>query len=81
MSYMCIFIYDNIVNIEYIFQYRSWREGLIIFGELGAAVANGQVILLNDTEASNVHAHLRDLASITQALTRLYSLFIGNYCE
>lgn len=81
MSYMCIFIYDNIVNIGYIFQYRSWREGLIIFGELGAAVANGQVILLNDTEASNVHAHLRDLASTTQALTRLYSLFIGNYCK
>ncbi|XP_024879338.1 exportin-6-like, partial [Temnothorax curvispinosus] len=58
--------------------YRSWREGLIVFGELGAAVANGRVILLNDAEASNVHAHLRDLASITQALTRLYFLFIGD---
>lgn len=63
------------------FQYRSWREGLIIFGELGAAVANSQVILLNDAEASNVHAHLRDLASTTQALTRLYSLFIGKLLQ
>ncbi|XP_025155531.1 exportin-6 isoform X2 [Harpegnathos saltator] len=58
--------------------YRSWREELIIFGELGAALANNQVILLNDAEASNVHTHLRDLASTTQALARLYSLFIGD---
>ncbi|KAL6260200.1 hypothetical protein P5V15_007735 [Pogonomyrmex californicus] len=58
--------------------YRSWREELIIFGELGTAIVTGRVILLNDTEASNVHAHLRDLASTTQALTRLYSLFIGD---
>ncbi|KAG7209017.1 hypothetical protein KM043_015183 [Ampulex compressa] len=58
--------------------YRSWREELIIFGELGAAVANSQVILLNDMEASNVHTHLRDLASTTQALARLYSLSIGD---
>ncbi|XP_015438006.1 PREDICTED: exportin-6 [Dufourea novaeangliae] len=58
--------------------YRSWKEGLIIFGELGAAIATNQVILLNDCEASNVHAHLRDLASTTQALARLYSLFLGN---
>nr|XP_031828548.1 exportin-6-B isoform X2 [Nomia melanderi] len=58
--------------------YRSWREGLIIFGELGAAIANNQVILLNDSEAANVHAHLRDLASTTQAIARLYSLFLGD---
>lgn len=62
----------------FVLLYRSWREGLIIFGELGAAVANGQVILLNDADAANVHAHLRDFASTTQALTRLYSLFIGD---
>ncbi|EZA61560.1 Exportin-6 [Ooceraea biroi] len=58
--------------------YRSWREELIIFGGIGAAVANSQVILLNEAEASNAHAHLRDLASTTQALARLYSLFIGS---
>ncbi|XP_024220369.1 exportin-6-A isoform X1 [Bombus impatiens] len=58
--------------------YRSWREGLIMFGELGAVIANNQVILLNESEASNVHAHLRDLASTTQALARLYSLFLGD---
>ncbi|XP_020297915.1 exportin-6-B [Pseudomyrmex gracilis] len=60
--------------------YRSWREELNIFGEFGAVVArnNGQIIILNDTDATNVHAHLRDFASITQALTRLYSLFIGD---
>lgn len=57
--------------------YRSWREDLTVYGELGAAVTNGQVILLNDNEAANVHAHLRDLASTTQALARLYTLFIG----
>lgn len=48
-----------------------------MFGELGAVTANNQVILLNEPEASNVHAHLRDLASTTQALARLYSLFLG----
>ncbi|XP_043273966.1 exportin-6 [Venturia canescens] len=58
--------------------YRSWRQDLTIYGELGGAVSNGQVILLNDNEASNVHAHLRDLASTTQALARLYTLFIGD---
>ncbi|XP_076289185.1 exportin ellipsoid body open isoform X2 [Lasioglossum baleicum] len=58
--------------------YRSWREGLAIFGELGAAIANNQVILLNESEAASVHAHLRDLASSTQALARLYSLFLGD---
>lgn len=57
--------------------YRSWRQDLTIYGEVGGAVTNGQVILLNDNEASNVHAHLRDLASTTQALARLYTLFIG----
>ncbi|XP_015597326.1 exportin-6-B isoform X2 [Cephus cinctus] len=57
--------------------YRSWREGLTVYGELGSAIANGQVILLNETEASNVHAHLRDLASTTQALARLYTHFVG----
>ncbi|KAK0179050.1 hypothetical protein PV327_007876 [Microctonus hyperodae] len=61
--------------------YRSWREDLMIYGELGATVANGQVILLNDTEAANVHAHLRDLASTTQALARLYGLFINNQSD
>jgi len=50
---------------------------LIIFGEIGAAIANNQVILLNEAEASDAHAHLRDLASTTQALASLYSLFIG----
>ena len=49
-----------------------------VFGELGSAVANRQVILLNENEALSVHAHLRDLASTTQALARLYTLFIGN---
>lgn len=48
-----------------------------MFGELGSVIANNQVILLNESEASNVHAHLRDLASTTQALARLYSLFLG----
>lgn len=46
---------------------------------MGSAVANGQVLLLNENEASSVHAHLRDLASTTQALARLYTLFIGKY--
>ncbi|XP_012277726.1 exportin-6-A [Orussus abietinus] len=55
--------------------YRSWREGLTIYVELGSAVASGSVILLNDVEASNVHAHLRDLASTTQGLARLCTLF------
>lgn len=58
--------------------YHSWKEGLIVFGELGTAISNNQVILLNDIEASNVHAHLRDLASTTQTLARLYSVFIGD---
>lgn len=55
--------------------YRSWREALGVFGELGNAVSNGQVLLLNENEASSVHAHLRDLASTTQALARLYTIF------
>ncbi|KAI4499252.1 hypothetical protein M0802_005512 [Mischocyttarus mexicanus] len=58
--------------------YRFWRGNLIIFGELGNAVNNNQIILLNDAEASNAHVHLRDLASTTQALARLYSIFIGD---
>lgn len=60
-----------------LFQFRTWREGLLNFGELGYALGKGQVIYLNDVEASNVHAYLRDLASTTQALTRLYSFFIN----
>ncbi|XP_043495290.1 exportin-6-A [Polistes fuscatus] len=58
--------------------YRFWKGNLIIFGELGNAISNNQIILLNDTEASNAHVHLRDLASTTQALARLYSIFIGD---
>ncbi|XP_066594212.1 exportin-6 [Prorops nasuta] len=57
--------------------YQSWREGLVIFGKLGSALSNGQVILLNEIDASNVHSHLRDLASMTQAVARLYSIFLG----
>ncbi|KAH0561394.1 hypothetical protein KQX54_016533 [Cotesia glomerata] len=57
--------------------YRSWRADLAIYGELGIALTNNHVIILNESEASKVHAHLRDLASITQALARLYSLFLS----
>lgn len=46
---------------------------------MGTAISNNQIILLNDAEASNVHAHLRDLASTTQTLARLYSVFIGEF--
>ena len=60
-------------------QYQSWKEALGVFGELGSAVVNGQVLLLNENDASNVHANLRDLASITQALARLYTFFIGKF--
>ncbi|XP_026671762.1 exportin-6-B isoform X2 [Ceratina calcarata] len=58
--------------------YRTWREELMMFGELGTVIVNNQVILLNESEAANVHAHLRDLASTTQVLARLYSLFLGD---
>ncbi|XP_012256638.2 exportin-6 [Athalia rosae] len=58
--------------------YRSWREGLSIYAELGSAITNGQLVVLNDSEASNVRIHLRDLASSTQALARLYVHFVGD---
>lgn len=51
----------------------------MIYGEFSAAIVNNQVILLNESEAANMHAHLRDLASVTQALARLNTHFIGTY--
>ncbi|XP_046621831.1 exportin-6-A isoform X1 [Neodiprion virginianus] len=56
--------------------YQSWRESLSVYAKLGSAVASGQVVVLNDSEASNVRIHLRDLASMTQALARLYVHFV-----
>ncbi|XP_011308703.1 exportin-6 [Fopius arisanus] len=55
--------------------YRSWSADISIYGELGSAVSHGQVTILSDSDATTVHSHLRDLASTTQALARLYSLF------
>ncbi|XP_063983905.1 exportin-6 isoform X2 [Diachasmimorpha longicaudata] len=55
--------------------YRSWRADLTIYGELGSALSRGQVTILSESDATTVHSHLRDLASTTQALARLYSLF------
>lgn len=65
------------LSFFFFLQYQSWRGGLSVYAELGSAIANGQLVLLNDSEASNVRIHLRDLASTTQALARLYIHFVG----
>ncbi|XP_034945488.1 exportin-6 isoform X2 [Chelonus insularis] len=58
--------------------YQSWCESLAIYGELGTALTSGKVIILNEHETTNIHFHLRDLASITQAIARLCSLFLND---
>lgn len=60
--------------------YQSWLYDLKILIDIGNALTTNQrTLILNNDDGNNVHSHLRDFATITQALGRIYINFTNDY--